>query len=56
MMGRSRARRPGSAGSEIAAGLAAFPRDSGTRRGHRPIRGGRAEVGQALSMAAIPAA
>jgi transposase len=34
-------------------GLAPFPRDSGLRRGHRAIRGGRAEVRQALFMAAL---
>jgi transposase len=34
-------------------GLAPFPRDSGTRRGHRAIRGGRSEVRQALFMAAL---
>lgn len=34
------------------AGLAPFPRDSGERRGHRSIRGGRAEVRHALFNAA----
>jgi transposase len=34
-------------------GLAPFPQDSGTRRGHRAIRGGRSEVRQALFMAAL---
>jgi transposase len=34
-------------------GLAPFPRDSGTRRGHRAIRGGRSGVRQALFMAAL---
>jgi len=38
------------------AGVAPFARDSGTWRGHRHVRGGRATVRTALSMAALVAA